>query len=175
MWTKLRINFFATARSDLILGTGSEAFSMSYNATVTSVVQFQSEIPNFSRSIMRVFLTGYEYKGELVDIQISGRRLEARQLTINIEVENDFYLLRVFYSFVIFAPSNVPYASYGGLIAQNGFSGFYYEDAHRIISNANYILYGLNKITLSGGEAIEFASLIDDNFVAGLYSSRKFD
>ncbi len=110
-----------------------------------------------------------------MDIQISGRRLEAKQLTINIEVKNDFYLLRVFYSFLVFSPKNVPYASYGGLIAQNKFSGFYYEDAHLIIYNANYILYGLNKITLSGGEAIEFASLIDDNFVAGLYSSRKFD
>lgn len=103
---------------------------------------------------MRVFLTGCQYKGDLVDIQLSGRRLEAKQLSINVEVKNDFYLLKVFYSFVIFAPNNVPYASYGGMIAQNKFSGFYYEDAHRIIYNSNYIIYGLNKITLSPGEAI---------------------
>ena len=175
VWTKLRINFFATTRNDLILGTSSESFNMTYNSSVTSVVQFQEEIPNFSRSIMRVFLTGYEYKGDSVDIQISGRRLEGRQLSISIEVEGNFYLQRIFYSFVVFAPSNVPYASYGGLIAQNGFSGFYYEDAHRIIYNTNYILYGLNKVTLTGGEPIEFASLIDENFVAGFYSSRRFD
>lgn len=132
-------------------------------------------MPNFSRSIVRVFLTGYEYKGPLIDIQLSGRRIEARQLSVVIDVENEFYLHRVEYSYIIFAPSNIPFASYGGLIAQNDFSGFYYEDTHRIIYKTNYVLYGLNKITLSGSAPLEFASVIDENFVAGLYSSRKLD
>jgi hypothetical protein len=154
MWNKLRINFLATTRSDLVIGSSSESFSGIYNTTSTSVVYFESEVSNYSRSIIRVFLTGYEYKGSLIDIQVTGRKLEARQLSISIFVENDFYLLKVYYSYVVFAPTNIPFASYGGIIAQNQFSGFYYEDAHRIIYNANYIIYGLNKITLSAADPI---------------------
>jgi len=154
MWNKLRINFLATTRSDLVIGSSAESFSGIYNTTSVSVVYFESEVSNYSRSIIRVFLTGYEYKGSLIDIQVTGRKLEARQLSVSIFVENDFYLLKVYYSYVVFAPTNIPFASYGGIIAQNQFSGFYYEDAHRIIYNTNYIIYGLNKITLSAADPI---------------------
>ena len=70
---------------------------------------------------------------------------------------------KIWFSYIVFSPSEVGYASYGGIISETSFTGTGIKNFRNGINMPNYPLQGLTK--LNSGFSVGITSNIDSDFV----------
>lgn len=66
-------------------------------------------------------------------------------------------------SFLVFSPTMVSFASYGGMVSRSGFSGAGHQDTSNTIYLPNFVLVGLVK--LSSSLSLNLRSSLDNDFI----------
>lgn len=137
---------------------------------------FPNAIPFVSKSIVRAFLIGYGFNSlSKTDLQITPIKLEEQLLTVSVTAGSGIALNNVQFSYIIFAPSQLPFASYGGSGQKNTFQGVVSTDIHRTVYQSQYKFYGISALTLQDSSSVSFDMTIDDNFILSLAANSVID
>jgi len=124
-------------------------------------------ILNYQKAIARVFLNGFAVndgcKG--YQIQIDAQDIKQNSFTVSVATGSQTDLKKVYFSYIIFNPSEVPFASYGGSVSKSAFTGISYQDISNSIYYNNLILQGLVKV--NAPLQINLAVSFDDDFILG--------
>ena len=84
-------------------------------------------------------------------------------------------LKRIWLSWLAFSPSAASFGSYGGQVSQSKYSGSVSNDISNSLYQTPYVFYGLNLISLSAPQPLDFTSAIDDQFVLTISASSLAD
>lgn len=74
-------------------------------------------------------------------------------------------LKQVWFSYIIFSPSSLPFASYGGLAAEIAFTGTAHTNIHTIIHETDNHIAGLTKLKANSNRMFHFTSEIDSDLI----------
>jgi hypothetical protein len=74
-----------------------------------------------------------------------------------------------------FSPSAASFGSYGGQVSQSKYSGSVSSDITNSLYQTPYVFYGLNLISLSLSQPLDFSSSVDSNFVLTISASALVD
>lgn len=126
-----------------------------------------SGISNPQKAIARVFLNGFTLNAasQGIQVQIEARTVQPNGIYVAVATGPQTDLKSVLFSYLVFSPTSINLASYGGMVSRNGFSGVAYQDVRNNIHLPNYFLQGLVK--LSSPLSLNFASTLDNDFVFG--------
>jgi hypothetical protein len=84
-------------------------------------------------------------------------------------------LKRIWLSWLAFSPSAASFGSYGGQVSQSKYSGSVSSDITNSLYQTPYVFYGLNLISLSLPQPLDFSSSVDSNFVLTISASALVD
>ena len=127
--------------------------------------------------VIRVFLNGFtlEAKSGALQISVSPINLQNTTLTFKITLGKTTMINSVALSWVAFSPASANFASYGGQISQNQYSGSVSSDISSSIYKSEYTIYGLTLLSITSGKGINFASSVDTDFIITISSSIAID
>lgn len=129
------------------------------------------------RPVIRVFLNGFTLnsKSGALQLSVSPTDLQATNLTIKVTMGSLTIIDSIALSWVAFSPTTASFVSYGGQVSQNKYSGSKSQDISSTIFRANYVLYGLNLISIISGQGFTFDSSITTDFILTISSSIPID
>ncbi len=84
-------------------------------------------------------------------------------------------LKRIWLSWLAFSPSAASFGSYGGQVSQTKYASSVSNDISNTLYQTPYLFYGLNLISLSSSQPLDFTSAIDDQFVLTISASSLVD
>jgi hypothetical protein len=135
-------------------------------------------ISGFGKSdnpVIRVFINGFDVSSSTVQISVSPTNLEGTKLTIKITTGAATGLRSIWLSWLAFSPSTATFGSYGGQFSKSRYSGSVSSDISNSLYQSQYVLYGINLISLSQSKPLAFTSAIDSNFVLTVSASSLVD
>jgi hypothetical protein len=106
-----------------------------------------------------------------VQLSVSPTNLQGTKLTVKITVGSKTSLARIWLSWLAFSPSAASFGSYGGQVSQSKYSGSVSNDISNSLYQTPYVFYGLNLISLSNSQPLDFSSSVDNNFVLTISAS----
>jgi len=110
-----------------------------------------------------------------LQVSVSPINLQNSKLTFRVTLGKTTIINSVALSWIAFSPSTASFASYGGQINQNQYSGSVSSDISSSIYQSQYSIYGITLLSILGGKAITFGSSIDSNFIITISSSIPID
>jgi hypothetical protein len=125
--------------------------------------------------VIRVFINGYDVSSNTVQLSVTPTNLQSTKLTIKITVGAKTSLKRIWLSWLAFSPSTASFGSYGGQVSQSKYSGSVSSDITNSLYQTPYVFYGLNLISLSLPQPLDFLSSVDSNFVLTISASALVD
>jgi hypothetical protein len=106
---------------------------------------------------------------------VSPTNLQDTKLTFRVTLGKTTVLNSIALSWLAFSPSSASFASYGGQINQNQYSGSVSSDISSSIYQSQYTIYGLTLLSINSGKGINFGANIDTNFIITIGSSIPID
>lgn len=110
-----------------------------------------------------------------MQVSVSPTNLQNSRLTFKVTLGKTTIINSIALSWVAFSPSTASFASYGGQISQNQYSGSVSSDISSSIYQSQYTIYGLTLLSILSGKAITFGANIDSNFIITIGSSIPID
>jgi hypothetical protein len=110
-----------------------------------------------------------------LQVSVSPTNLQNTKLTFKVTLGKTTVINSVALSWIAFSPSTASFASYGGQINQNQYSGSVSSDISSSIYQSQYSIYGITLLSILSGKAITFGSSIDSNFIITISSSIPID
>lgn len=175
IWSKIRFNFWASANSQIQLGTFSAVnLAVSGNSATVST-SLQQPFSQNDNPVIRAFINGYMSWGNGVQIAVAPSNLQGSTLSFTLMFGPGTNVTSAWISFIAFSPSTASFSAYGGSLNRASFSGSLTNDVSNSLYQTPYILFGLTQISLSGQTPLDYACSINPNFQLNLASSRNFD
>ena len=106
-----------------------------------------------------------------MDIEIEANQVMNNKISVVIHIGANSNVKEVWFSYIVFSPSSIPFASYGGIAAEVNFEGTIYSSISTIIYYSENIIFGLSKFKFSLDKSFEYQSEIDKDFILGYYVS----
>jgi len=125
--------------------------------------------------VIRVFINGFDFASNTLQISVSPTNLQGSRLTIRITTGATNALRGIWLSWLAFSPSTASFGSYGGQVSQTKYSGAVSSDISNSLYQTPYLLYGLNLLSLTASQALNFASTIDSGFVLTVSASSQLE
>ena len=153
-WNTVKLNFWVSSRKDIILGAISSGTSIANisdfnnirNQTVHTFVNFRNPVKNADKMVSRAFLNGIKVNPSntnTLDVGVEARQTEEKRLPVKVRVGQNLELNTLWFSFIIFSPNEVEFASYGGGYSRQNFKGIQHYSVHRSIPGLKFPIYGL--------------------------------
>ena len=122
--------------------------------------QLNNRFQNNAQVITRVFINGFDLdqKSAALQVSLSPTNLLGTNLTIKATMGPMTVINRISLSWLAFSPATASFASYGGQISLNRYSGSQSQDISRTIHQSKYTIYGMNLISITSGKGITFHS-----------------
>ena len=124
-WNKIRINFWASSNEYIQTGIVSiQKSSLTLVKRSASIeVTLSHGFKTHQKPVIRTFISGYTVQSGVVQIMTNPTNLKGNLLTIRVAVGSTTQLTAITLSYVAFAPSSCPFASFGGSFGQRSFVG----------------------------------------------------
>lgn len=121
-------------------------------------------VQNFQKAIARPFINGVGISADskAMQVQIEARSVQQSSVVFAVTTGPDTAVSAIHFSYIVFNPQNVPFASYGGSVFRNGFTGSGYQNIASGLQASNYIIYGL--VRISAGSSLSLSSNLDSDF-----------
>jgi hypothetical protein len=173
MWSRVKINFWASANSQIQLGY----FKVDNIQTIGSCncalayANINAPFAPTDSPVIRVFINGFDISSNSVQLSVSPTNLQGTRLSIKITVGASTGLRRIWLSWFAFSPSTASFGSYGGQVSQSKYIGSVSSDISNSLYQNSYSLYGLNLISLTNSQPLAFTATIDNSYVLTISAS----
>jgi hypothetical protein len=154
MWSKLRINFWASTNSQIELGFLHAGNMVVKNNAVYANATISKSFKNNDRPVIRAFINGYESQSEKVQIAVSPSNLQENKLTVKINIGPSSVIKKIWISYIAFSPVTATFNAYGGQFSKYNFKGTVKDDVSNTLYRSPYVLYGLVHISINGKKAL---------------------
>ena len=148
IWSHLGIFFIASVREDLQVGSVSSNFQSLRGDRGLTKVTFSSKLSNYTSSVGRVFLNGFSTNSmKTLQLGISQSTIRKTIMMISVITGPGFDLKELWFSFIIFSPNLVPFASYGRTYQEVRFKGNKYIDSSGNIYKTEHKFLGFTLLS----------------------------
>lgn len=120
-------------------------------------------------------MNGFAVSSNSAQISVSPINLQGTKLSVKITVGASTTISKIWLSWLAFSPSTASFGSYGGQVSQNKYSGSISSDVSSSLYQNTYTLYGLNLVSVTSSQSLQFTSDIDNSFVLTISASSQID